>query len=181
MEHLSDCPNLRGTAAAAACPSSQSFFFGSYRSAADASGDFILLDGFNGGLANPYHTFDILDLRLRGRTILAGYHNQVLTSADGMVEPAVAMDAALRPQRCDRPDRHGRGRGARAPRICTWQRSLCLRTGRYAIVADDLTLRTDSENMQVATSGQRRPGAGIRRTRRSACRSTVRRFPWSSH
>ena len=76
-------------------PLGSSFYFGSYRNSTDASGDFILLDGFNGASRNPYHTFDILELRLGGRTILAGYHNQVLTSADGMVEPAVAMDAAL--------------------------------------------------------------------------------------
>ncbi|NIP23493.1 MAG: hypothetical protein GWN67_05125, partial [Phycisphaerae bacterium] len=35
----------------------ESFLFGSFRSATDASGDFILIDGFNGASRNPYHTF----------------------------------------------------------------------------------------------------------------------------
>jgi hypothetical protein len=76
----------------------ESFYFGSFRSAPDASGDFILLDGYNGASRNPYHTFAILELRLNGRTLLGpqSYRNQVLTKADGMVEPQVAMDAALR-------------------------------------------------------------------------------------
>ena len=70
-------------------PLGQSFLNASYRSAADASGDYILLDGMNGASRNPYHTFDILEYRLDGQTLLQGYHNQVLTSADGMVEPKV--------------------------------------------------------------------------------------------
>ena len=76
-------------------PLEHSFLFGSYRNRIDAAGDFILLDGYNGASRNPYHTFGILDLRINGYTLLKGYHNQVLPSADGMVEPQVAMDAAL--------------------------------------------------------------------------------------
>jgi hypothetical protein len=134
-------------------PFAQSFYFGSYRSAADASGDYVLLDGFNGASRNPYHTFDILELRLQGQTILQGYHNQVITSADGMVEPRVAMDAALL---------HGDVVGAAVTAVgevpqaafCNWKRSLLLRTGQYAIVIDDLAFRTDSQNMKVTTSWQ---------------------------
>ncbi|MHC4399386.1 MAG: carbohydrate binding domain-containing protein, partial [Planctomycetota bacterium] len=53
-------------------PFDQSFYLGSYRSAADATGDYILLDGFNGASRNPYHTFDVLELRLAGQTVLQG-------------------------------------------------------------------------------------------------------------
>jgi len=77
-------------------PLDESFQFGSFRSAADASGDFILIDGYNGASRNPYHTFAILEMRLGGATLLKGYRNQVLTRVDGMVEPQIAMDGALR-------------------------------------------------------------------------------------
>src|SRR5690606_19011148 len=77
----------------------ESFQFMSYRSAADASGDFLLLDGYNGASRNPYHTFAILELRQAGETILEGYLNQVRTRADGLTEPEIAMDAALRHHR----------------------------------------------------------------------------------
>jgi hypothetical protein len=77
-------------------PLSDSFQFGSFRSAADASGDFILIDGYNGASRNPYHTFAVLELRLDGETVLQGYLNQVLTKADGMVEARSAMNGALR-------------------------------------------------------------------------------------
>jgi len=131
----------------------QSFYFGSYRSATDETGDYILLDGFNGASRNPYHTFDILELRLAGRTVLQGYHNQVLTSADGMVEPAVAMNAALL---------HADVVGSTATAVgevpdaafCNWRRTLSQRTGRYALVVDDLTFRTDSQNMKAKTTWQ---------------------------
>ena len=161
-------------------PFDQSFYFGSYRSAADASGDYILLDGFNGASRNPYHTFDILELRLGGQTILQGYHNQVLTSADGMVEPAVAMDAALLHSDVVGPTATAVGEVPKAA-FCNWRRTLCQRTGRYALVVDDLTFRTDSQNMKVSTTwqvtrrrlgseGAGRPHAGRRSGRRRGFR-----------
>ncbi|MBN1341437.1 MAG: VCBS repeat-containing protein [Phycisphaerae bacterium] len=126
----------------------ESFLFGSYRSAVDASGDFILIDGFNGASRNPYHTFAILELRLAGCTLLKGYRNQVLTRADGLVETRIAMNAALK-----HADVIGQTAIAAAEvpdaAYCDWRRTLLQRIGRYAVVVDDLTFRADSENMQV--------------------------------
>ena len=135
----------------------ESFYFGSYRNTVDDSGDFILVDGFNGASRNPYHTFAILELRLAGYTLLKGYRNQVLTKADGMVEPAVAMNAALK---------HSDVLGGAATIVadvpsaafCDWQRTLTQRTGKYALIVDDLTFRADSENMEVQTLWEARGG-----------------------
>ena len=138
-------------------PFDQSFYFGSYRSAADETGDFILLDGFNGASRNPYHTFDILELRLNGQTVLQGYHNQVLTSADGMVEPAVAMNAALRYADVIGPTAIAVGEVPDAA-FCNWRRTLSQRTGRYALIVDDVRFRTNSQNMKVTTTWQVRGG-----------------------
>jgi hypothetical protein len=150
-------------------PWEQSFYFGSYRSAADDTGDFILLDGFNGASRNPYHTCDILELRLNGNTILQGYHNQVQTSADGMVEPAVAMDAALL-----HSDVVGRTAIAIAevPRaaFCNWRRTLCHRTGQYSLIVDDLTFRADSQNMAVKTTWESPHGRWDSQRRAVRCR-----------
>lgn len=141
-------------------PLEESFENASYRSATDASGDFILIDGFNGASRNPYHCFALLELRLAGQTILQGYLNQVLTKADGMVEPQVAMDGALRCR-----DVIGRtavcvGEVPKAA-FCNWRRTLAQRTGRYALVVDDLTFRTDSENMEVQFKWENQ-GGGFR-------------------
>jgi len=134
-------------------PFDQSFYFGSYRSTPDETGDYILLDGFNGASRNPYHTFDILELRLAGRTVLQGYHNQVLTSADGMVEPAVAMNAALLYADVVGPTASAVGEVPNAA-FCNWRRTLSQRTGRYALVVDDLTFGADSQNMKIKTTWQ---------------------------
>ena len=134
-------------------PLDQSFYFGSYRNTADASGDFLLLDGFNGASRNPYHVFSILQLRIDGQTILDGYHNQVLTSADGMVEPAVAMDAALEHADVVGSTATAVGRVPTAA-FCDWRRTIAHRTGRYALVVDDLTFRSDSKNMNATTTWQ---------------------------
>ncbi len=146
-------PEPAWAARASGLPADQSFYFGSYRTAADDSGDYVLLDGFNGASRNPYHTFDILQLRLGGQLVLDGYHNQVLTSADGMVEPAVAMDAALVHADVVGPTAIATGEVPKAA-FCNWRRHLAQRTGRYALIVDDLAFRSDSQNMAVATTWQ---------------------------
>lgn len=129
-------------------PLEQSFYFASFRSETGPGGDFVLLDGYNGASRNPYHTFAILDLRLDGARLLNGYHNQVLTKADGMVEPRVAMDAGLL-----YAETLGQSAcaGAEVPRaaFCSWRRSLLMRRGQYALIVDDLAFREDSRNMAV--------------------------------
>jgi hypothetical protein len=129
-------------------PLDRSFFFGSFRTETGPGGDFVLLDGFNGASRNPYHTFAVLDLRLDGARLLQNYLNQVLTKADGMVEPAVAMDAGLR--YAERLGQTATACGV-VPRaaFCTWQRTLVQRLGRYALLVDDLEFRADSDNLAV--------------------------------
>ncbi len=129
-------------------PLEESFLFGSFRSAADSTGDFILVKGMNGASRNAYHTFVILELRLGGQTLLEGYLNQVLTRSEGMVEPVVAMDSALKYR-----DVVG-GTAVVAAVVpgaafCTWRRTLAQRVGRYALFVDHLTFRADSEELEV--------------------------------
>ncbi len=135
---------------ASGLPLSDSFQFGSFRSAADATGDFILIDGLNGASRNPYHSFAVLELRLDGETVLQGYGNQVLTGADGLVEPRSPMDAALRYR-----DVVGRTAVAVAEvpnaSFCNWRRALVQREGRYALFVDRLTFRVESANLEVRT------------------------------
>ena len=139
-------------------PLEQSFLFGSYRNRIDAAGDFILLDGYNGASRNPYHTFGILNLRINGYTLLRNYHNQVLPSADGMVEPQVAMDAALLHRDVIGGTAAAVGEVPRAA-YCNWRRYLTQRVGKYALITDDLTFRTDSENIEVVTEWEPLGGA----------------------
>ena len=129
-------------------PLEQSFLFGSFRSAADAGGDFVLIKGMNGESRNPYHTYGLLELRLAGQTILQGFLNQVRTCAGGMVEPEVAMDASLL---------HTGAVGqsvfavARAPgaAFCTWRRSLVQRLGEYALIVDALVFDSAHDDMEI--------------------------------
>ncbi len=135
----------------------ESFYFASFRSTPDARGDYILLDGFNGASRNPYHAFAILELRLAGRTILQGrspdsqgYLNQVLTRCDGMVEPLVPMDAALRFRDVLGETAIAIGEVPKAA-FCGWRRSIVQRIGRHTLVVDDLRFTADSRDMEVET------------------------------
>ena len=135
---------------ASGLPLSDSFQFGSFRSATDATGDFILIDGLNGASRNPYHSFAVLELRMDGETVLQGYENQVLTGADGLVEPRSPMDAALRYR-----DVVGRTAVAVAEvpeaSFCSWRRALIQRVSRYALFVDRLKFRVDSASLEVRT------------------------------
>jgi len=125
-----------------------SFLFGSFRSTTDASGDFILIDGFNGASRNPYHTFAILELRIDSHTFLKGYRNQLLTRADGLVEPRIPMDAVLKYHKVIGKTATVVSQVPNAA-YCNWQRTLLHRTGYYTLIVDDLAFRTDSNNMEV--------------------------------
>jgi len=151
-------PKPRWEARRSGLPLEESFNFGSFRSRADAGGDFVLIDGFNGASRNPYHTFAILELRLAGYTLLKGYLNQVVTRVDGLMEPKIAMNAALK--HCDVvgstaiavaevPD---------AP-FANWRRTLVQRTGRYALIIDELTFRSDGSNSEILFEWQTERGA----------------------
>ncbi len=147
---INPLPKPMWQARASGLPFEESFQFGSFRSAPDASGDFILLDGYNGASRNPYHCFAVLELRLDGHTLLQGYRNQVVTRADGMVEPKVAMDGALRYRDVLGTTAAAVGEVPNAA-FCNWRRSLVQRVGKYALFVDDLTFRTDSDNIQAQT------------------------------
>ncbi|MFP3902743.1 MAG: hypothetical protein ACLFWB_00745, partial [Armatimonadota bacterium] len=139
-------------------PYEESFYFGSFRSAPDETGDFILIDGFNGASRNPYHAFAVLELRLKGQTILKGYRNQVLTRADGLVEPEIAMDAALKASTVVGDTALAVAEVPKAS-FCNWRRVLLHRTGQYSLFVDDLTFDTDSENMAVETLWETKGGS----------------------
>jgi hypothetical protein len=138
-------------------PLDESYLFMSYRSAADASGDFILLDGFNGASRNPYHTHAVLELRHDGLTILEGYLNQVLTRADGLVEKQIAMNAALKHHQVLGGTVSAIGEVPDAAYV-NWQRALVHRVGKYTIFADRLQSRADADNLEVQILWQSKQG-----------------------
>ena len=129
-------------------PLEESFLFMSYRNRTDATGDFILLDGFNGASRNPYHTFTILALRLDGVTLLEGYLNQLRIRADGLTEKTIAVNAALRHHRVLGQTAIAVGEVPDMP-YTDWRRALVHREGRYSVIIDELTPRTDTRNLEV--------------------------------
>jgi hypothetical protein len=145
---INGLPKPMWSSRASGLPFDESFQFGSFRSAPDASGDFLLIDGLNGASRNPYHTFAALEQRLNGYTLLRGYRNQVLTRADGLVEPKIAMDAALKHR-----DVIGQTATATAEvphaAYCNWRRTIAQRVNQYALFVDRLRFRGDAEHMEV--------------------------------
>ncbi len=127
----------------------ESFANMAFRTSPDESGDFILLDGWDSRARNPYHAFSILDLRINGNTLLRGYLNQVQVTVGGAVGAKIPLSARRQEQlslggtvlvRAEVP---GLVDGA------SWQRTLCLRKGRHAVVADTITFPKEAENVEI--------------------------------
>jgi outer membrane protein assembly factor BamB len=148
---LQEMPEPMWKARGSGLPLAESFLWGAFRSRWDGGGDFLQLDGFNGGGRNPYHTIALMDQRLNGTTTFTGYYNQVLTSADGMVEPVVAMDGALRLADVVGDTAIAVLEVPKTP-FANWKRTIAQRVGRYALFVDELTFRTDSGNLEVQTT-----------------------------
>ena len=129
-------------------PLDESFEFASYRSTTGADGDYILLDGYNAAVRNPYHSFALLWLRLGGLMLLDGYRNQVMTRVDGMVAPRIAMNGALRYRDVIGDAVLAVGEVPNAA-YCNWRRTLAVRRGRYALVVDNLTFRATGDPAEV--------------------------------
>lgn len=135
-------------------PQEESFHAMSYRSAPDATGDFILLDGLHAELRQP---LGILELRQGGQTILEGRHNALKTRIEGLAEAAVPADAALK---------HQRVVGEMATAIlespndpaAVWRRSIVNRRGHYTLLVDTLTPRVDSPSLEVQLSWETAEG-----------------------
>ena len=132
-------------------PLEESFQFASYRTAANATGDFILLDGLNGASRNPYHTFALLELRQDGETILEGYLNQLRTRADGLTEPVVAMDAALKKVEVLGDVAIAVAEVPNMP-YASWKRTIVSKKGAYTVIADAVTPRIDTDNFEIELS-----------------------------
>jgi len=132
----------------AGLPHDESFLFGSFRSAADHTGDFLLIKGLNGASRNAYHTFAVLEARLDGDTVLAGFSNQVRVTVGGAVEARVAMDAALRHRAVAGQMATVTAAVPHAP-FCSWERVVLQQVGQCLVLADRLQLRCDAPEAEV--------------------------------
>ncbi|MDO9540719.1 MAG: hypothetical protein Q7J98_00145, partial [Kiritimatiellia bacterium] len=129
-------------------PWEDAFQYASFRSAADATGDYILLDGYMGSGRNAYHNFSLLELRLAGNTVLQGHCNQLLVWRDGMVGPQVAQDAALK--WCDVIGKTVTAVGeVNNPGLCAWKRTIIQRIGLFTLVADEIIPSASSRHFNV--------------------------------
>jgi len=143
------------------------FQFCSFRSTDHGDGDFVLLDGYSGTGRSPYHSFAVLELRLAGYTLLRGHLNQARIWIDGMVEPRVARDAALRSHGVIGQTAIAVGEVPDAA-FCNWRRTVLQRVGRYALIVDELTFRTDAPSADVEAKWEGMAGQWVAVPERSA-------------
>jgi len=129
-------------------PLEQAFYFASFRTAPDETGDFALVAGLNSFGRNYFHVFNLVELRLDGVTLLQGYRNQVHTYADGMMSPQLSRDGAFEYGDCVGQTALVTGFVPRSG-FAAWRRNVVQRIGRYVLVIDELQYAGDSENFEA--------------------------------
>jgi len=132
----------------------ESFNFTSYRSTANATGDFILLDGLQAELRQP---LALLELRQDGQTILEGRHNALRVRVEGVAEATLPADAALKHQRVVGEIATTIAESPNGP-AAVWRRSIVNRRGHYTLVLDTLTPRVDAADLEIQLSWETAEG-----------------------
>lgn len=129
----------------------ETFQFMSYRSAADATGDFILLDGLHG---DSREALALLALRQDGQTVLEGESNRLSLRGDAPVGPVQSMDAALKLQ-------HVLGEialvSAEVPNtgLANWRRTILNRRSKYSLLLDTVVPHEDAANFEIQLTWER--------------------------
>jgi len=126
----------------------QSYWAASYRSAWDASGDFILMAGDYDFGRTPYYSFAVIELRMNGHTILQGYRNQVFSTNNGLANPNLSMSAKLRKAVAFDGVALASNEVACAG-YCGWRRTLAQKIKSYLIVVDELTAPEDTMHADI--------------------------------
>ncbi|HID06624.1 MAG TPA: hypothetical protein EYP10_05690 [Armatimonadetes bacterium] len=126
----------------------EAFQFLSYRTGVTASDDYILVDGFYGGVRNPYHCLAISKLRIGDKTLLLGYLNQVIARHGGLTEPTIPMAAALKVRKVVGDVAHIE---CEVPNFSygVWRRRIVHVTRRFTLVIDELSPRTDMDDLEA--------------------------------
>lgn len=126
----------------------KSYWAASYRNAPDATGDFILMVGDYDYGRTPYYSHAIIELRLAGRTLLQGYRNQVFTTNNGLANPCLSMNAALR-KAAVLDGVAITSNDVACAGFCRWRRTLAQKTGNYIVIVDELTAPEDAAQVDI--------------------------------
>jgi len=126
----------------------RSYWAASYRSAWDASGDFILMVGDYDFGRTPYYSLAVIELRMNGHTILQGYRNQVFSTNNGLANPSLSKNAILRKAVAFDGVALASNEVACAG-YCRWRRTLAQKTKSYLVVVDELTAPEDTMHADI--------------------------------
>ncbi len=118
---------------------SEAFQLLSFRSGLQASDDFLQLDGFEGLGRHPYQVNTLSRLRMfAGKSILAGYANDLNIWHNGMTDAHVARSAALKQQVTTKTDAYIHTLVPDMPGS-KWQRRVIYRKDSWCMVLDRVT------------------------------------------
>lgn len=116
----------------------------------NANCDYIYISGFDEGYYGAVKSFNINELCINGVKLLDGDYNKIITRRNGIYDPRVPTDAALKYS-----DVVGETAffvsEAKGTANCIWKRSLMHHPNRYTIIADELQFIQNCEDMHISS------------------------------
>lgn len=120
----------------------------SFRRHGAAGDDFLLLDAKYESGRNAFHNFALINLVLRGVSLLRGYHNQLHLYMNGLGDPAISRFTEILDAGRVGDTAFVRGRLANFNGY-DWERTLLLRENRFLLQVDTVTPLADYAASQI--------------------------------
>ncbi len=134
-------------------PYEQAFRFLSYRTGVTEKDDYLMIDGFNEGVVNPYHCFAIYKLRINDKILLHGYLNEFILRHGGLTEHSIPIASALKVQNVFGDVAHIE---AEVPNFSfgSWLRRILHVARSWTLVIDEFVPNRNLDDLEMTTQWQ---------------------------
>jgi len=131
-------------------PCEEAFHWLTYRSGPTGADDYFKIGGMYDQTRRPYYCLNLETLRVGDKTLLEshGFNNTVIARRGGLISAVLPMESALKVHKVVGDVAHVE---AEVPKFAygVWRRALLHAKGRWTVVADRLTARQDTQDLEM--------------------------------
>jgi hypothetical protein len=131
-------------------PAEEAFHWLTYRSGPRGTDDYFKIGGMYDQTRRPYYCLNFEKLRIGAASLLqsTAYNSTVIARRQGLIDPELPLESALKVQKVVGQVAHVE---AEVPKFAygVWRRSVLHVRGRWTLVADRLTARGDTPNLEM--------------------------------
>jgi hypothetical protein len=131
-------------------PPEEAFHWLTYRSGPTGADDYFKIGGMYDQTRRPFYCLNLEKLRIGDKTLLqsGGHNNTVIARRKGLIASELPLESGLKVQKVVGEAAHVE---AEAPKFAygVWRRAVLHAKGRWTVVADQLTARDDTQQLEM--------------------------------